>query len=415
MNDAQNYGSRSKEAWYGLARMNTNEKDNFLEMLAQRLVENANYILSENEKDLTNGKEKGLSTALLDRLKLDEDRVKGIAKGVRDIVSLPDPVGKVDGMEKLPNGLLVGKMRTPIGSILIIYEARPNVTVDAFALCFKSGNATILKGGSEAINSNRALIKIIKDTLKECSIDPDVVEFVDSTDRGIVNELLQLDQYIDLVIPRGGEGLIKFVSKNAMMPVIKHYKGVCHVYVDEGADLGNALEIAVNAKVQRPGVCNAMETLLVNANEADEFLGMLKPRMDKEGVELRGCERTVNALPGIAKATEDDWYTEYLDLILSVKVVDDVDEAIYHINRYGSHHSDAIVTKDYGRSMRFLQEVDSAAVYANASTRFTDGGEFGLGAEIGISTDKIHARGPMGLEELTSVKWIVFGSGQIRK
>ncbi|HPR41578.1 MAG TPA: glutamate-5-semialdehyde dehydrogenase [Candidatus Methanofastidiosa archaeon] len=411
----EEYGEKSKRSWYGLAKMNTNKKNVFLEALSERLLENKDFILQENERDIANGVEKGLSSALIDRLKLDDKRIEGMSKGVRDIIALPDPVGKIEGMKRLPNGLLVGKMRTPIGSILIIYEARPNVTVDAFVLCFKSGNATILKGGSEAINSNRALIRIIKDTLTECDMDPDMVQFVDSTDRTILNDLLKMDNYIDLVIPRGGEGLIRFVAQNATMPVIKHYKGVCHVYVDEDSDLENALEIAINAKVQRPGVCNAMETLLVDAKIAEKFLNMLKEGMDKNSVSLRGCKRTLAILPGIEEATEDDWYTEYLDLILSVKVVDGVDDAIDHINKYGSHHSDAIVTNDYAKAMKFIQEVDSAAVYANASTRFTDGGEFGLGAEIGISTDKIHARGPMGLEELTSVKWIVFGNGQIRE
>jgi len=415
MSDALKYAQRSKESWYQLARLDTEKKNEFLDLLGKRLMERKDFILTENKKDLEDGRSNGLSSALLDRLKLDDDRIAGISKGLSDIVSLPDPVGKVDGMEKLPNGLLVGKMRTPIGSILIIYEARPNVTVDAFALCFKSGNATILKGGSEALNSNRALINVIKDTLEECNLNSNFVQFVDTSDRSVVNDLLKMDKYIDLVIPRGGEGLIKFVAGNSTMPVIKHYKGVCHLYVDNNSDLQNALDIAVNAKVQRPGVCNAIETILINAEVAGTFLPMLKEAMDENGVKLIGCDRTRKLIDGIDAATEDDWYTEYLDLILSVRVVDDIDSAIAHINKYGSHHSDSIVTNEYKKAMRFLQEVDSAAVYANASTRFTDGGEFGLGAEIGISTDKIHARGPMGLEELTSVKWIVFGNGQIRK
>jgi len=317
-------------------------------------------------------------------------------------------------VKRLPNKLLVGKMKVPIGSILIIYEARPNVTVDAFALCFKSGNATILKGGSEAIHSNRALITVIREALEEVGVDADVVQFVDSAERSVVNELLTMDEHIDLIIPRGGEGLITFVAKNATIPVIKHYKGVCHVYVDDKADLDDALAIAVNAKTQRPGVCNAIETLLVHEAVAETFLPPLRKKLDEHHVTLRGCDKTVNVLFGIEPATEDDWYTEYLDLILSIRVVDDINEAIAHINTYGSHHSEAIVTNDHVRAMRFLNEVDSAAVYVNASTRFTDGAEFGLGAEIGISTDKIHARGPMGLEELTSTKWIIFGEGQIR-
>jgi len=415
MNNAKEIGKLTKEAWYELAKMPTAKKNDFLIALHDALIRDAPYILEENEKDITAGREKGLTSALLDRLRLTDERIKGMAAGVKDIVALPDPVGKVDGMKKMPNGLLIGTKRAPLGSILIIYEARPNVTVDAFALCFKSGNATILKGGSEALNSNRALIKIIKDTLGSCSINKNIVSFVDTPDRSVVEELLKSNEYIDVVIPRGGEGLIRYVSSTASMPVIKHYKGVCHTYVDEKADLKSALSIAVNAKVQRPGVCNAMETILVQKDVAGKFLPQLKDAMDKEDVELRGCEASRAILQGISAATEDDWYTEYLDLILAVRVVDGLDQAIDHINTYGSHHSDSIITEDYERAMRFLDEVDSAAVYVNASTRFTDGAEFGLGAEIGISTDKIHARGPMGLEELTCAKWIIFGNGQIRE
>lgn len=414
MGYANDLGRRSKSAWYALSTLDTATKNEVLLTLGSRLVEKKDYILKENEKDVAAGKEKGLSDALVDRLSLTETRIEGMADGVRSIATLPDPVGAVEEMKRLPNKLLVGKMKVPIGSILIIYEARPNVTVDAFALCFKSGNATILKGGSEAIHSNRALITIIREALEDAGVDADVVQFVDSAERSVVNELLTMDEHIDLIIPRGGEGLITFVAKNATIPVIKHYKGVCHVYVDDKADLDDALAIAVNAKTQRPGVCNAIETLLVHEAVAETFLPPLRKKLDEHHVTLRGCDKTVNVLFGIEPATEDDWYTEYLDLILSIRVVDDINEAIAHINTYGSHHSDAIVTNDHVRAMRFLNEVDSAAVYVNASTRFTDGAEFGLGAEIGISTDKIHARGPMGLEELTSTKWIIFGEGQIR-
>ena len=414
MSEAKSIGKRSKTAWYGLAKLDTAKKNAYLSALHDNLIKETSYIMAENKKDLDEGRNRGLSDALIDRLALTEQRIAGMAQGVLDIVALPDPVGTVDTMKKLPNGLLVGKMHVPIGSILIIYEARPNVTVDAFALCFKSGNATVLKGGSEALNSNRALITIIKDTLRQVGIDENVVQFVDTADRSIVTELLKTSEYLDLVIPRGGENLITFVAKTATMPVIKHYKGVCHVYVDNDADLESALAIAVNAKVQRPGVCNAMETLLVHKDVAKEFLPRAKDALCSCGVTLKGCNRTLAVLLGIEPALEDDWYTEYLDLILSIKVVDGIDDAIAHINTYGSHHSDAIVTADYAKGMRFLQEVDSSAVYVNASTRFTDGAEFGLGAEIGISTDKIHARGPMGLMELTSAKWIVFGNGQIR-
>jgi glutamate-5-semialdehyde dehydrogenase len=414
MSEATTIGKRSKTAWYGLANLNTSRKNEFLAALHDNLIGEMGFIIAENAKDLEAGRSKGLSSALIDRLALTDQRIRAMAQGVLDIVALPDPVGTVEDMKKLPNGLLVGKMHVPIGSILIIYEARPNVTVDAFALCFKSGNATVLKGGSEALNSNRALIKIIKDTLVQTGIDENVVQFVDTADRGIVNDLLKTSQYIDLVIPRGGESLISFVAQTATMPVIKHYKGVCHVYVDNEADLESALAIAVNAKVQRPGVCNAMETLLVHEDVAKEFLPKAKDALCSCGVTLKGCDRTLSVLLGIEPAIEDDWYTEYLDLILSIKVVGGIDEAIAHINTYGSHHSDAIVTESYAKGLRFLQEVDSSAVYVNASTRFTDGAEFGLGAEIGISTDKIHARGPMGLMELTSAKWIIFGNGQIR-
>ncbi|MHC1604346.1 MAG: glutamate-5-semialdehyde dehydrogenase [Candidatus Methanofastidiosia archaeon] len=415
MSDVRNMCENSRKASFEVAKLQTSKKDRFLISLHDKIIENTGFIIKENDKDIKNGRDKGLSAAMIDRLKLTEERIKAMAEAVKNISILPDPVGSIKTMKKLPNGLLVGRMKVPIGSILIIYESRPNVTVDAFSLCFKSGNATILKGGSEAINSNRALISIVRKTLVDNKMDPNMIQFIDTTERSVINRLLKMDQFIDLVIPRGGEGLIKFVSENSSIPVIKHYKGVCHTYVDDKANLEDALKICINAKAQRPGVCNAMETLLVNSRIAGEFLPLLKEKMENEGVTLRGCKKTLNILSDASPAAEDDWYTEYLDLILSIKIVENLDEAIKHINHYGSHHSDAIITDNYKRSLRFLREVDSAAVYVNASTRFTDGGEFGLGAEIGISTDKIHARGPMGLEELTTAKWIILGEGHIRK
>jgi glutamate-5-semialdehyde dehydrogenase len=319
-------------------------------------------------------------------------------------------------MWKRPNGLRIGKMRVPLGVVGIIYESRPNVTVEAASLCIKSSNAVILKGGSEAINSNRILVNILREAAASEGFPEEAIQFIDTTDRSAVKEMLQLDEFIDVVIPRGGEGLIRFVAENARMPVIKHYKGVCHVFVDEFADLEKAWNICFNAKVQRPGVCNAMETMLVHSKIADAFLPTMIEMFKKAKVELRGCERTRKYDPDYIKpATEDDWYAEYLDLILAVKVVDSLDEAINHINTYGSHHSDAIVTENYTNGMKFINRVDSAAVYINASTRFTDGNVFGLGAEMGISTDKVHVRGPMGLEDLTITKYIIFGDGQIRE
>ncbi|MCD6521549.1 glutamate-5-semialdehyde dehydrogenase [Candidatus Calescamantes bacterium] len=404
-----------KEASYTLQKVGEKEKNSALEFMKEELEKNTERILEENAKDVEKAKEKGLSTALIDRLKLNEKRIKSMIKGIEDVIKLPDPVGEIVKMWRRPNGLLIGKMRVPIGVIGIIYEARPNVTSDAAVLCLKSGNCVILRGGSEAFNSNFAIVDCLKKGLEKAGLPPSCIQFVPFTEREAVSVMLRLNEYIDLIIPRGGEGLIRKVTEEATIPVIKHYKGVCHVYVDEFADLDMALKIALNAKIQRPGVCNAMETLLVHEKVAENFLPRLKEEMEKAGVELRGCERTKKILPEIKPATEEDWYTEYLDLILSIKVVKDLEEAIHHINFYGSHHSDAIVTRDYRNGWRFLNEVDSAAVYVNASTRFTDGGEFGMGAEIGISTDKLHARGPMALEELTTTKFIILGDGQIRE
>lgn len=405
---------KTKRASKYLTNASTDLKNRVLDVLAKKLLEYSDRIISENAKDLKDGEAKGLSKAMLDRLMLNEARIKSMVNSVRDVVTLPDPVGEIVKMWRRPNGLVIGKMRVPLGVVLIIYESRPNVTVDAASLCIKSGNAVILRGGSEAINSNRVLVDIIRESLVEVGLPQDVVTFVEKPDREVVLELLKLDELIDVVVPRGGESLIRFVAENSRVPVVYHYKGVCHTYVDEFADLKMAEEICFNAKVQRPGVCNAMETMLVHSKVAETFLPSMCERFKEAGVEIRGCERTLKIVPWAKPATEDDWYAEYLDLILAVKIVDSLDEAIEHINYYGSHHSDAIVTMNYDNAMKFLKEVDSAAVYVNASTRFTDGYEFGLGAEMGISTQKLHVRGPMGLEDLTCTKYIILGCGQVR-
>ena len=406
---------RAKKAYRVLASLSTDVKNRALNLMADRIEAEAELIKQENLKDLEAGREKGLSKAMLDRLLLNDKRIKAMADGLREIASLPDPVGEIVKMWKRPNGLMVGKMRVPLGVVGIIYESRPNVTADAAGLCVKSGNAVLLRGGSEAINSNRVIVRILREACKEAGVPEDVVSFIDSTDREAVNVMLQLEEYIDLIVPRGGEGLIRFVAENSRIPVVYHYKGVCHTYVDKYADLKMAEEICFNAKVQRPGVCNAMETMLVHKDVAERFLPSMCERFRNAGVEIRGCPRTCEIVPWAKPATEKDWYEEYLDLILAVKVVDSLEEAIEHINTYGSHHSDAIVTENYERGMRFLREVDSAAVYINASTRFTDGYEFGLGAEMGISTQKLHVRGPMGLEDLTCCKYVVLGCGHVRE
>ncbi len=406
----------AKEVSYRLVDISTEVKNRTLLKAAELIEAKKELIQEENRKDLIAGEEKGLSKAMLDRLLLNEKRIAGMVQVLKDVANLNDPVGEVVKMWTRPNGLKIGKMRVPLGVVAIIYESRPNVTVEAGSLCIKSSNAVILKGGSEAINSNRVLVDILKEAAASEGFPEEAIQFIDTTDRSAVRELLQLDEYIDVVIPRGGEGLIRFVAENARMPVIKHYKGVCHVFVDEFADLEKAWNICFNAKVQRPGVCNAMETMLVHSKIADAFLPTMIELFKKAKVELRGDERTRSYDPDYVKpATEEDWYAEYLDLILAVRVVDSLDEAIDHINTYGSHHSDAIVTENYTNAMKFLNRVDSAAVYVNASTRFTDGNVFGLGAEMGISTDKVHVRGPMGLEDLTIPKYIIFGNGQIRE
>lgn len=383
--------------------------------MAKAIEINEEKIIEENSKDVKLARKKGLSTALIDRLALNEKRIEQMSESLKDVASIEDPIGRIKEIRKRPNGLQIGKVVVPLGVIGIIYEARPNVTIDAAALCLKAGNATILRGGSEAICSNIILADLLKKAAEESGLPPESIQLIKITDRRAVIEILKLDRYIDVIIPRGGEELIQVVAENSTIPVIKHYKGICHTYVDQEADLKMAEEVCFNAKVQRPGVCNAMETLLVNEKIAAEFLpGMIKRLQEEAAVEVRGDEKTCQVVPGIKKASEEDWQTEYLDLILSIKVVEGIEEAINHINNYGSHHSDAIITNNYSKSRTFLQKVDSAAVYVNASTRFTDGAEFGLGAEIGISTQKLHARGPMGVNELTSTKFIIWGDGQIR-
>jgi len=408
---------KAKGACPSLATLGSIQKNQALEEMACLLLDRAEAILRENEKDLKEASRQGHPPAFLDRLRLTEKTLNEMAQGLREVALLPDPVGEVTGMWTRPNGLQVGRMRIPLGVIAFIYESRPNVTVDAAGLCLKSGNAVILKGGSEAIASNLILTKIIQESLEKTGIPPAAVQLVPYTEREAVTELLQLEEYIDLVIPRGGESLIRAVTAQARMPVLKHYKGVCHIFVDEDADIPKAYEICLNAKVQRPGVCNAMETLLVHRNIAPAFLPGMVRRFRKHGVEIRGCPATLEIIgkgKGIREAVESDWAEEYLDLILAVKVVKDLKEAVDHIYRYGSNHTEAILTQNYDRALAFLKAVDSSVVLVNASTRFNDGFQLGLGAEIGISTSKLHAFGPMGLKELTTTKFIVFGQGQVR-
>ncbi|MFH1911486.1 MAG: glutamate-5-semialdehyde dehydrogenase [Pseudomonadota bacterium] len=407
-------GRLARQASIVLARLSTEVKNKALVAMADALVENQALIIRENERDLGKARELGLSPAMIDRLTLNEAAIGGIARGLAEVAALPDPVGKVTSMWRRPNGLVVGRMRIPLGVIGIIYESRPNVTADAAALCLKSGNAIILRGGSEAIHSNLVIVRVLQGVLRDLSIPETAIQIVPITDREAVYEMLQLEESIDVIIPRGGEDLIRAVVRDSRIPVIKHYKGVCHVFVDEGADFDMAVRICVNAKTQRPGVCNAMETLLVHEAVAGEFLPVVAGPFRKAGVVLRGCERTRAILPDVETATEEDWYREYLDLILAVRVVRDLDEAIAHIGQYGSLHTEAIVTESYERAQRFLAEVNSSVVLVNASTRFNDGFELGLGAEIGISTTKLHAFGPMGLEELTTTKFIIYGNGQVR-
>ncbi len=404
----------AKEATRELVKLNTEQKNQALRYIADELDNNRSLIQEKNKIDLKNAVESGMSNALIDRLTLNDSRIDGMIKVLEDVISLKDPVGEITGMNVLPNGLKVGQMRMPLGVIGIIFESRPNVCIEVAALTIKSGNGVILKGGSDAINSNICITNIIKSGLKKAGLPENAVEIIESTDRSSVKEMLLLKDYIDVIIPRGGLNLIRFVEENSVIPVIRHDLGICHTYIDEFADKDMAISIAYNAKVHRPGVCNSMETLLVHEKAAKKVLPELKLEYDNAKVELKGCDKTCSLLPGIKKATDEDWSTEYLDLVLSIKIVSSLNEAITHINKYGSHHSDAIVTDNYRNGMQFINEVDSAACYINASTRFTDGNEFGLGAEMGISNQKLHVRGPMGLKELTSEKYIVFGSGQIR-
>ena len=397
-----------------LSRVTETEKNKALLRMADELERNCKFLLAENSKDVIRAKKSGIAKAMLERLTLKQTTIEQMAKGLREVAALPDPVGKVISMWRRPNGLLVGKMRIPLGVIGIIYESRPNVTVDAAALCLKSGNAVILRGGSESIKSNLAIASVLQGVLRETSIPVSAIQVIPLIDREAVSEMLQLDEYIDLIIPRGGEELIRAVVAQSKIPVIKHYKGVCHVFVDAGADIDMAVNICLNAKTQRPGVCNALETMLVHQDIAREFLPRAANKLKKAGVVIRGCAKTKSILKNIEKANEHDWYAEYLDLILAVKIVENIDEAIAHIEKYGSLHTESIVTNDYVNSQRFLNEVNSSTVLVNASTRFSDGFELGLGAEIGISTTKLHAFGPMGLEELTTTKFKIYGNGQVR-
>ncbi len=407
--------SKSKTAAAELSRASSGSKNDTLNKMAHDLIKKADYIIAENQKDIEDAMSKGLSSAIIDRLTLTPQRLEKVAQGLREVAALTDPVGEILRMWTRPNGLKVGRMRIPLGVIGIIYESRPNVTADAAGLCIKSGNAVILRGGSETIRSNMAIGQILRDALSETGLPEDAVQIIPVTDRNAVLEMLKLDELIDLIIPRGGEGLIRFVAENSRIPVLKHYKGVCHIFVDESADLEMAQDICINAKVQRPGVCNSMETMLVHENIAESFLPKVSKAFSENNVELRGCERTREIIPQITQANENDWYQEYLDLILSVKVVKDIKDAIEHIEKYGSMHTEAIITQSYANSQYFINSVNSSTVMVNASTRFSDGFELGLGAEIGISTSKLHAFGPMGLEELTTTKFIVLGDGQIRE
>jgi glutamate-5-semialdehyde dehydrogenase len=406
---------RARQASRPLARMNTEVKNAALKAMAEALERADKEILAENAKDVSAGKSKGLSAALVDRLTLNPERIQAMAQGLLEVAALPDPVGEVTSMWPRPNGLLIGRVRIPLGVIGIIYEARPNVTVDAAGLCLKSGNAVFLRGGSVAIASNLALGKILSEVATANGLPPAAIQVVPTIDREAVDHLLDQEEFIDLIIPRGGEELIRRVVARSKIPVIKHYKGVCHVFVDADADLEKAYRICLNAKAQRPGVCNAMETLLVDAPIAAGFLPEMSRRFREARVELRGCERARALAPEMKPATEADWYAEYLDLILAVRVVDGVDAAIAHIQKYGSDHTEAIVTENYSRARQFVQEVNSSSVMVNASTRFSDGFQYGLGAEIGISTTRLHAYGPMGLVELTTTKFVVYGNGQVRE
>ena len=408
-------GADARKASRLMAKASTEKKNRALMAMAEALDASRETLAKANRADLEQGAANGLDAAMLDRLELTPARIDAMIEGLRQVAALPDPVGDISDMRFMPSGIQLGKMRVPLGVIGIIYESRPNVTVEAASLCLKSGNSTILRGGSEAIKSNQAIAACVTKGLEAAGLPKAAVQVVETTDRAAVGELITMPEFVDVIVPRGGKGLIERISKDARVPVIKHLDGICHVYIDAEADMAKAVNIAINAKTHRYGTCNTMETLLVNEAVAQEALTELSAAYNSAGVELRGCEKTRAILGGIKAATEADWSTEYLAPILSIKVVCDIDEAIHHINHYGSHHTDAIITESYTLSRKFLREVDSSSVMVNASTRFADGFEYGLGAEIGISTDKIHARGPVGLEGLTSQKYIVFGEGQIRR
>ena len=406
--------SAAQQASRLMANLSSAKKNELLLAMAVALEGGSKQLQAENEKDLNRARENKMADAMVDRLTLTPERIREMADGLREVAALPDPVGEITGMWLRPNGIQVGRQRIPLGVIGIIYESRPNVTADAAGLCLKSGNAVILRGGSEAIHSNRAIGAILQQVLKDLELPPAALQVVTTSDRNAVTELLQLEDQIDLIIPRGGEGLIRFVAENSRIPVIKHYKGVCHTYVDAHADLQMAEEICLNAKVQRPGVCNAMETLLIHRDCAADFLPQIVESMGKSGVELRGCVAAQKIIPGLIEATEEDWQAEYLDLILAIRIVDSYEQAREHIESYGSLHTEVIVTNDYRLSQRFLREINSSVVMVNASSRFSDGNQLGLGAEIGISTTKLHSFGPMGLEDLTTRKFVVLGDGQVR-
>ncbi|WP_457576544.1 glutamate-5-semialdehyde dehydrogenase [Desulfomarina sp.] len=405
---------KARKSSYSLMSLPTGTKNQVLLKIAQFLVEEKKYIQTENRKDIAAGEKKGLSPAMLDRLTLSDSVIDAMVSGLKEICSLPDPVGKFDGLVKRPNGLLVGRMSVPLGVIAMIYESRPNVTIDAAALCLKAGNSVILRGGSEAIHSNLALAAVLQKALDEQRVDRDCIQVIPVTDREAVNHLLTLEEQIDLVIPRGGEGLIRFVCRNSSIPVLKHYKGVCHIYMDRDGDPEKAIPVILNSKTHRPGVCNALEGLLVHKSIAEKFIPLIAGSLGEKGVKMLGCPRSVALSANIDPAGSDDWGREFLDLTLCVKIVEGFDEAKEYIRKYGSRHTESIITENYTTAQRFINEIDASAVMVNSSTRFNDGGELGLGAEIGISTTKLHAYGPMGLDELTTKKFVVYGQGQVR-
>jgi len=416
MSSIETLAKNTYQAYHEFLKIgNTRLKNNILQTVSEKIEINRHFLMEENKKDLQAGEKAGLSTAFLDRLALNDKRIQGMIQSCLEIIMLPDPVGSVFDMNVRPEGFRVGRMRVPIGVIGIIYEARPNVTIEAATLCLKSGNAVILRGGSNAYHSNMALVKILKEALKENRVNENQINYIDSTDRTTVDRMLTLDQWIHLIIPRGGEGLIRSVTEKSSIPVLKHYKGVCHVYIHGDAEPSMAINIALNAKIQRPAVCNSAETLLIDESVADKILPELFEKFIESGVEIRGCEKSKAFHKEVKTVTEDDYYAEFLDLIIAVRIVKNIDEAITHINTYSSAHTDTIVTKNIEAGDQFVKNVDSASVMVNASTRLSDGGVYGLGAEIGISTDKLHARGPMGLEGLTTYKWIVLGQGHIRE